>query len=247
VTSSSRTVVVSGASRGLGRVLAAAFGAQGDFVFVGYLANLEAAQQSLDAVKSAGGDGALLQVDVRSREAVDAAFSKVLELRGGIEVLVNNAGVARDEPFAMMAQSTWDEVLKTNLDGVFHCCRAAVRPMLAKKRGAIVNVASVAGQHAAPMQANYSASKGGVLALTATLGAELAPKGIRVNAVVPGFLDAGMAQRLDHGLAEKIKARVPIGRFGRAEEVAKAVLFLASEDASYVVGQALVVDGGLAL
>jgi 3-oxoacyl-[acyl-carrier protein] reductase len=245
--SSSRTVVVTGASRGLGRALAAAFGARGDFVFVGYLANLEAAQQSLDAVKSAGGDGALLQVDVRSREAVDAAFAKVLGLRGGIDVLVNNAGVARDEPFAMMAQSTWDEVLKTNLDGVFHCCRAAVRPMLAKKRGVIVNVASVAGQHAAPMQANYSASKGGVLALTATLGAELAVKGIRVNAVVPGFLDAGMAQRLDHHLAEKIKARVPIGRFGRAEEVAKAVLFLASEDASYVVGQALVVDGGLAL
>jgi 3-oxoacyl-[acyl-carrier protein] reductase len=166
---------------------------------------------------------------------------------GGLDVLVNNAGVARDEPFALMSQNTWDEVLKTNLDGVFHCCRAAVRPMLAKKRGAIVNMASVAGQHAAPMQANYSASKGGVLALTATLGAELAPKGIRVNAVVPGFLDAGMAQRLDHGLAEKIKARVPIGRFGRAEEVAKAVLFLASDEASYVVGQALVVDGGLAL
>ena len=198
-------------------------------------------------MREAGGDGNLLAADARDRAAVVAAVDRVTLERGGLDVLVNNAGLAGDEPFAMMAQESWDDVIAVNLDGVFHFCRAAVRPMLARKRGAIINVASVAGLRASVGQANYAASKGGVLALTRTLGAELAPRGIRVNAVVPGLIAAGMAARLDRRVAERARAAIPLGRFGAAEEVAKVVVFLASDDAAYVVGQALVVDGGLSL
>lgn len=247
MTDAPRIVVVTGASRGLGRAIAVAFGARGDFVYVSFATREADGEETLRLVRAAGGDGALLPVDVRDRAAVDAAVDEVTRARGGLDVLVNNAGLASDEPFAMMAQASWDDVLAVNLDGVFHFCRAAVRPMLARKRGAIVNVASVAGLRASAGQANYAASKGGVLALTATLGAELAPRGVRVNAVVPGLIAAGMAARLDRRVADRVRGGIPLGRFGTAEEVAKAVLFLASDDAAYVVGQALVVDGGLSL
>jgi 3-oxoacyl-[acyl-carrier protein] reductase len=242
-----RTVVVTGASRGLGRVMAAAFGARGDFVYVGYASRQPEAEETLRLVREAGGEGAILGADAREGPAVEAAIERVVRERGGLDVLVNNAGLARDEPFALMGGEAWGEVLAVNLDGVYRFCRAALRPMLARRRGAIVNVASVAGLRASPGQANYAASKGGVLALTATLGAELAPRGVRVNAVVPGLIAAGIASRLDRRVAERVRERIPLGRFGSAEEVAKVVLFLASDDAAYVVGQAITVDGGLSL
>ena len=245
--SAARTVIVTGASRGLGRAMATAFGARGDFVYVGFGAGEAEAEETLERVHEAGGDGAILQADARDRAAVEAAVDRVVRERKTLDVLVNNAGVARDEPFALMSEESWEEVLSVNLSGVYRFCRAAVRPMLAQKRGAIVNVASIAGFRASPGQSNYAASKGGVLALTATLGAELAPRGVRVNAVVPGFIAAGMASRLDRRLAERAREHIPIGRFGQAEEVAKVVLFLASDDAAYVVGQAITVDGGLSL
>ncbi|WP_437993952.1 3-oxoacyl-ACP reductase FabG [Sorangium sp. So ce145] len=245
--SDARTVLVTGASRGLGRAIAVAFGACGDFVYVGYSARADEAEQTLRLVRAAGGEGAILGADARDRAAADAAVDRIASERGGLDVLVNNAGLACDEPFAMMEQRSWDDVLAVNLDGVFHFCRAAVRPMLARKRGAIVNVASIAGLRASAGQANYAASKGGVLALTATLGAELAPKGIRVNAVVPGMIATGMAARLDRRVADQVRGEIPLKRFGTPEEVARVVLFLASDGAAYVIGQALVVDGGLSL
>ena len=242
-----RTVVVTGAARGLGRAIALGFGAKGDFVYLGHVARPDLAEEVLGQVRAAGGDGALLPFDVRDRAQVDQAFERVVKERGGLDVLVNNAGVARDEPFALMSEDAWTQVVSADLDGVFRCCRAAVRPMLARKRGAIVNVASVAGLRASPGQANYAAAKGGLLSLTRTLGAELGPSGIRVNAVVPGFIQAGMAQRFDRKLADAVKGHIPLGRFGEPEDVARAVLFLASDDAAYVIGHALVVDGGLSL
>jgi 3-oxoacyl-[acyl-carrier protein] reductase len=242
-----RTIAVSGASRGLGRALALAFARQGAFVYVGYRTRALDAEATLTALREAGGDGAVWQIDVRDATSVDTAVTRVVAERDGIDVLVNNAGVARDEPLAMMSAESWQQVLDVNLGGVFRLSRAAARPMLARGRGAIVNIGSVAGLHASPGQANYAAAKGGLLAFTRTLAAELAPRGVRVNAVVPGLLSTGMAARLDHRVLEKRIAAIPLGRTGSADEVAAAVLFVASDEASYLIGQALVVDGGLTL
>jgi 3-oxoacyl-[acyl-carrier protein] reductase len=240
-----RNVLVTGGSRGLGRAMCTAFAQEGAFVAVGYHARRREADETLRLVREAGGDGMAVAIDVSRRESVQAAADGVLGARGRVDVLVNNAGIARDEPFALMEQSSWDEVVQTNLSGLFHTCRVLVRSMIAAGGGAIVNVGSIAGASAAPGQVNYSASKGGLLAFTRSLAAELAPRGVRVNAVVPGLIAAGLAARLDRRVSERIREAIPLGRAGSADEVARAVLFLASDDASYVVGQALVVDGGL--
>jgi 3-oxoacyl-[acyl-carrier protein] reductase len=240
-----RTVIVTGGSRGLGRAMAVAFGAEGAFVVIGYLAREKDAEHTLALVREAGGDGRAAAFDVSRRADVDAAIEAVAKERGHIDVLVNNAGIARDELFPLMTQENWDEVLATNLGGLFHCARAVVRPMLSAGRGAIVNVGAIAALRGAPGQVNYAASKGGLVAFTRALGAELAPRGIRVNAVLPGAIAAGLAARLDRRVADRIRTAIPLGRFGAAEEVARAALFLASDEASYIVGQALVVDGGL--
>jgi len=242
-----KTVVVTGASRGLGRAIAVAFASEGAFVYVAFRNRTDEAAKTLDLMAEAGGRGATLPFDVRDRDGVTDAFARVQRERGRLDVLVNNAGLARDALFPLMGADDWQEAIDTNLSGTFHCSSAAVRLMLARKAGAIVNVASAAGIRAAVGQTNYSASKGGVLAFTRSLAAELAPRGVRVNAVVPGLLSAGMAARLDHRIAAEQRARIPLGRAGSAEEVARVVLFLASDDASYVVGQCLPVDGGLTL
>jgi len=239
-----RAVVVTGASRGLGRALALAFAAEGAHVVAGWH------RREADAAETArllGPNGEIARFDVTRPDEVDAAFSRLHAARGRIDVLVNSAGVSKDGAFALMSASDLREVLEVNLEGAFHCTRAAVPFMLRANGGAVVNVASVAGLRASPGQANYAASKGGLLALTRTVAAELAPKGIRVNAVVPGLVDAGMAQHLDRRVAARWRDATPLGRLARPDEIARAVLFLASDDASYVVGHALVVDGGLTL
>jgi 3-oxoacyl-[acyl-carrier protein] reductase len=239
-------VLVTGASRGLGRGIAEAFAREGARVGVGFRVRREEAERTLESVVAAGGTGALVELDVRDLPSVEAAFDGFTR-DATLDVLVNNAAEARDQMFALMPAEQWEAVIAANLIGTYHCCRAAVSRMLARRRGVIVNVASVAGLRASPGQSNYAASKGGVLALTTTLAAELAPHGVRVNAVVPGLLATGMGQRLDRRIADGRRAAIPLGRFGEASEVASAVLFLASDAASYVVGQSLVVDGGLSL
>jgi 3-oxoacyl-[acyl-carrier protein] reductase len=241
------TVLVTGASRGLGQSIAKAFAAEGAFVGLGYHRFDQKAEQTLAEIREIGGNGILVKADVRDPKAVDRAIKSFLAEYGGIDVLVNNAAIVDDKPFALMSADSWMAVLETNLGGAYNCSRAVVRSMMAKGKGAIVNIGSVAGLIASPGQANYAASKGGILALTRTLAAELAPKGIRVNTVVPGFLTEGMAQRMDRHLAEDRRKHIPLARFGNPEEVAHAVLFLASDDASYITGQQLVVDGGMSL
>lgn len=240
-----QTVLVTGASRGLGAALALGFAREGAFVALGCRGQGAKAEEVLAAVRGVGGDGCVLAFDVRERAAVDAAVESLCATRGALDVLVNNAGVACDGPFALMSASDFEDVVNTNLLGTFHVSQAVLPTMMAARRGSIVNVASIAGQHGSAGQANYAASKGGVLALTRTLALELAPRGIRVNAVVPGFLDVGLAARLDHRAAARARERIPLGRFGRGEEVARVVCFVASDEASYLTGQALVVDGGL--
>ena len=241
-----RSVLVTGASRGLGRAIAAAFAREGARVGVGYRSRDAEAERTLALVAEQGATAVPLRFDVRDADAVERAVGEFAG-DGGLDVLVNSAAALRDAFAPMIAPAEWDEVVAVNLGGTFHCCRAALARMLPRRRGAIVNIASVAGLRASPGQASYAASKGGVVALTATLAAELAPRGVRVNAVVPGLLSTGMGQRLDRRVAEQRRAAIPLGRFGEGEEVASAVLWLASDEASYVVGQSLVVDGGLSL
>lgn len=187
----------------------------------------------------------MVPMDVRDGASVRAAVTE-FATAGGLHIVVNNAAIVRDQLFPMLTTQEWEDVVSVNLTGTYHVSHAAL-PYLIRTRGCIVNVASVAGIRASPGQANYSATKGGVLSLTTTLAAELALRGVRVNAVVPGVLSVGMGERLDHRLAERRRAAIPLGRFGTGDEVARAVLFLASDDAAYIVGQHLVVDGGLSL
>jgi 3-oxoacyl-[acyl-carrier protein] reductase len=245
--SETRTVLVTGASRGLGRAIAERFAEAGTYVVVGYRRREEEARQTLDLVRAAGGDGELAGFDVSNMGDVERAVARIVAARGAIDVVVNNAGVVDDAPFALMTREQWDRVMHTDLDGTFCVSRAAISSMLRHKRGAIVNVASAASARALPGQANYAAAKGGVVSFTRSLAAELAPHGIRVNAVLPGLLSVGMGARTPRDYAERLRAIIPVKRPGTADEVARVIVFLASDAASYVTGQAIAVDGGLSL
>lgn len=242
-----KTVLITGGSRGLGKAIATAFASEGAFVGVGYHRINRAAKQTVADIQMAGGSASLVKADVRDYDAVNDAIKSFITKRGGIDILINNAAIVDDAPFALMSAKSWSSVLQTNLGGVFNCSRAVVRSMMAQGSGVIVNIGSVAGFAASPGQVNYAASKGGLLAFTQTLAAELAPKGIRVNAVAPGFLSEGMAKRLDKRRAAAWRERIPLARFGEPEEISRAVLFLASDEARYIIGQTLVIDGGLSL
>jgi 3-oxoacyl-[acyl-carrier protein] reductase len=239
-----QTVVVTGASRGLGRALACAFAREAAHVWIGYHRRQEDAEETHAQIAQAGGISSLVGLDVRSTDSVEKAFAGVLAHSGGVDVLVNNAGLSRDGFAALIDDDAFEEVLAVNLGGVFRCCRAVAKSMIHRRAGVIINVGSVAGLRANPGPANYGASKGGLEALTRTLAVELAPRGVRVNAVAPGLLSTGMAAHLDRQILARRQEQIPVKRLGEANEVAAAVLFLSSPEASYIVGHTLVVDGG---
>jgi 3-oxoacyl-[acyl-carrier protein] reductase len=242
-----KVVAVSGASRGLGRETALAFAEEGAFVLVGYRAQAHKAEQTLAEISARGGRGGLWEVDVRDASQVSESVRRIVAEHQRVDVLVNNAAIVDDAPFALANGEAWDEVIDVNLAGAARLCRAVLRPMLGAGSGVIVNVASVAALRATPGQTSYAASKAGLLALTRTAAAECAPKGVRVNAVVPGFLDVGMGVAVDRRVVEASLTHLPAGRVGTGREAADAILFLCSDAASYIVGHALVVDGGLSL
>jgi 3-oxoacyl-[acyl-carrier protein] reductase len=237
-----KVVLVTGGSRGIGRACAVAFGKAGATVVLSYAGNEAAAAE---AVALAGPRARSIKLDVADTAACAAAVDEVVKGAGRLDVLVNNAGVAIDGLAVRVKDDDWDRTLDTNLKGAFALCRAAARPMMKQRSGAIVNLTSVVGETGNVGQAAYAASKAGLIGLTKSLARELASRNIRVNAVSPGFIDTDMTSRLNEELKTKMTEAIPLGRLGSADEVARAVLFLAGDTASYVTGEVLKVNGGM--
>ena len=232
--------IVTGGSRGIGRAIVERFAAQGARVFFTYHQHGEQAGQ----VAAASG-AEPIQCSQTDPEAIDAAVARVLGAAGKVDVLVNNAGITRDQFLMLMPAEDWNKVIDTNVSGAFRWCKAVSRPMIGARSGVILNVASVSGLVGVPGQTNYAASKGALLAFTRSLAAEVGSRGIRVNSVVPGFIETDMTAKLPRQIKERSLERIVMKRFGQPAEVAAVVVFLASDSASYITGQMVVVDGGL--
>ena len=239
-----KSVIVTGGSRGIGRAIVERFAAEGAKVTFFYRENAQAAQSVVEAAKAAGHDVTALQLDVRSSEACAAAVERVVERTEVIDVLVNNAGAIRDNPLAGFSDADVQDVLDINVTGVFNMTRAVAPFMISKRRGRIVNLSSVSGEKGGRGQTNYAASKGAINAFTRALAVELAPRRIAVNAVAPGVIETEMSEAVRELAGDEVKARILMKRFGKPEEIAHAVWFLASDYASYITGQVLTVDGG---
>ncbi len=241
-----KTVLVTGGSRGIGRAIATLFASEGACVYLTYLNNPQSAQEvKAEVEKNGGGEIHLLQADVKSQDDATRIVDKILEEKESLDVLVNNAGIVKDSLLMAMEKSHWDEVINTNLTGVFHFTKAVVQPMMMQKHGRIINISSFSGNRGGKGQANYAASKGAVNAFTRAVALELAPKGITVNAVAPGMIETDMSKNIRNLAPDVILSKIPLGRFGKAQDVAKVVAFLASDDAGYITGEVIAVDGGL--
>lgn len=241
-----KVAIVTGAGSGIGKAIALQFASQGcDVAVCGR--RLEPVQATAGEIEAMGRRAFAASVDVSNGESVSTFVAAVIANLGRIDILVNNAGITRDNLLVRMSEDEWDEVLATNLKGAFLFSKAVARPMMKQRSGAIVNISSIVALIGNPGQCNYSASKAGLIAMTQSLAKELAPRNIRVNAVAPGFIVSQMTDALPEELRKTMLSQIPAGRFGESSDIAKAVAFLAGDDASYITGQTLSVNGGLAM
>jgi 3-oxoacyl-[acyl-carrier protein] reductase len=240
-----KVAIVTGASRGIGAAIAKKLSKNGATVIVNYCGSAEAAKKVEKEITDCGGKAVAVKCDVSNYEECKNFIDGIYKEYGQIDILVNNAGVTRDGLLMGMSEEDFDTVINTNLKGVFNCMRFVSRYMIKKKKGSIVNISSVSGVIGNPGQVNYSASKAGVIGITKSAAKELAPRSIRVNAVAPGFVESDMTDKLSDEVKEKAKKVISLGRFGKAEEIANVVSFLAGDESSYLTGQVLKVDGGM--
>lgn len=242
-----KVALVTGASRGIGRAVALKLAAEGAKVAINFAGNLAKAEEVKSIIESNGGEALLVQGNVADFETVNEIVKKVVDAWGRVDILVNNAGITRDNLLLKMSESNFDEVIATNLKGVFNCTKAVTKLMMKQREGRIVNMSSVVALMGNAGQANYAAAKAGVIGFTKSAAKEFAPRGITVNAIAPGFIGTDMTSAIPEKIKDEMLKNIPLGRFGNPEDVANAVMFFVSEDAAYITGQVICVDGGMAI
>lgn len=237
--------IVTGSGRGIGRAIALELATAGVKIVVNYAGRADKAEETLSLIRETGGEGLVVQADVSQAAEVDRLLKTTLDHFGKVDILVNNAGITRDSLLLRMKEADWDSVLATNLKGAYLCTKAVSKGMLKQRSGVIVNISSVVGLSGNAGQANYAAAKAGMIGFTKSIAKEFASRGIRVNAVAPGYIFTDMTETLPEGMQSDILRGIPLGRMGKPEDVAKVVRFLVSPEASYITGQTLCVDGGM--
>lgn len=242
-----KVAIVTGASRGIGKAIAIELASQGAKVVINYAGNKAAAEQVLQLIQDNGGEAVLAQADVATIDAAEDIVKVAMDSFGRVDILINNAGITRDNLLMRMKESDWDAVINTNLKGIFNCTKAVTKIMMKQRSGKIINMTSVVGITGNAGQSNYAAAKAGVIGFTKSMAKELAARGINVNAVAPGFIDTDMTAVLPETIKTEMAKNIPLARLGAPADIAKAVLFLVSSGADYITGQTLNVDGGMVM